>query len=53
MTDTQVRNEINYRRSVLVMKRLLQFGLITEEQAKQIDMLNRESFPPLLEQLYD
>ena len=40
MTDTQVRNEINYRRSVLVLKRLLQFGLITEEQAKQIDMFS-------------
>ena len=32
MTDAQVRNEINYRRSVLVLKRLLCFGLITEDR---------------------
>lgn len=51
MTDIQMKNEINYRKSVLVLERLLCFGLITKEQAEKIDALNRKSFPPLLAQL--
>ena len=51
MADIQMKNEINYKKSVLVLERLLRFGLVTEEQAKAIDALNRKSFPPLLSQL--
>ncbi len=53
MTDKQIKNEINYKKSVLVLERLLRFGLVTREQAEKIDLLNRKSFPPLLEQLCD
>ena len=53
MTDMQIKNEINYKKSVLVLERLLRFRLISEEQAKAIDALNRKSFPPLLAQLSD
>ena len=53
MTDLQVKNEINYKKSVLVLERLLRFGLITEGQAEKIDALNRKSFSPLLAQLCD
>ncbi len=53
MTDIQIKNEINYKKSVLVLERLLRFGLLTEEQAKAIDALNRKSFPPILGQLSD
>lgn len=51
MTDIQIKNEINYKKSVLVLERLLRSGLISQEQAKAIDVLNRRSFPPLLAQL--
>lgn len=47
MTDKQIKNEINYKKSVLVLERLLRFGLVTREQAEKIDLLNRKSFPPL------
>ena len=53
MTDIQMKNEINYKKSVLVLERLLRFGLITREQAEKIDTLNRKSFPPILAQLSD
>ena len=53
MTDIQMKNEINYKKSILVLERLLHFGLISEEQAKAIDALNRKSFPPVLGQLCD
>lgn len=53
MTDIQVKNEINYKKSVLVLERLLRFCLITKEQAEKIDVLNRKSFSPLLAQLCD
>lgn len=53
MTDIQMKNEINYKKSVLVLERLFRFGLITREQAERIDALNRKAFPPLLAQLSD
>ncbi len=51
MTDSQMKNEVNYKKSVLVLERLLRSGLISQEQAKAIDALNRKSFPPFLGQL--
>ena len=53
MTNIQIKNEINYKKSVLVLERLLRFGLVTKEQAEMIDALNRKSFPPILAQLSD
>ena len=53
MTNIQIKNEINYKKSVLVLERLLRFGLITREQAEKIDALNRKSFPPILARLSD
>ena len=35
MTDKQIKNEINYKKSVLVLERLLRFGLVTREQAEK------------------
>ena len=52
MTDIQMKNEINYKKSVLVLERLLHFGLVSEEQAKAIDALNRKSFPHILDSVY-
>ena len=53
MTHEQVKNEINYRKSVLILNKLLEKGFITQEQYREIDLLNRKSFPPYLEKLYD
>ena len=53
MTNIQIKNEINYKKSVLVLERLLRFGLVTKEQTEMIDALNRKSFPPILAQLSD
>ena len=53
MTHEQVKNEINYRKSVFILNKLLEKGFITQEQYREIDLLNRKSFPPYLEKLYD
>ena len=53
MTHEQVKNEINYRKSVFILNKLLEKGFITKEQYREIDLLNRKSFPPYLERLYD
>ena len=53
MTHEQVKNEINYRKSVFILNKLLEKGFITQEQYREIDFLNRKSFPLYLEKLYD
>lgn len=53
MTMTQVQNEICYRKSVIILERLLLEGLITEEQFILIDELNAAAFPPILKELSD
>ena len=53
MNKIQTKNEIEYKMSVQLLDILLVRKLITSEQYRQIDALNRESFSPLLNTLLD
>ena len=53
MTTEETKNEIEYKMSVQLLDILLVRKLITSEQYRQIDALNRESFSPLLNTLLD
>ena len=48
MSNEQLRNEIDYFLSVNIIKKMLESGLISPEEFRKIDMLNRESFKPNL-----
>lgn len=52
MTKEQIVNEINYKKSVALLQRLLRTGLITEEQYQKINQLNMETFQPELKAVY-
>ena len=53
MNKIQTHKEIEYKMSVQLLDILLVRKLITSEQYRQIDALNRESFSPLLNALLD
>lgn len=46
--DSMNMNEIYYQAALSVMNKLLQQGLITEEEYKKIDALNIEKWKPLI-----
>ena len=46
--DSMNMNEIYYQASVSMLNKLLQQGLITEEEYKKIDTLNIEKWKPLI-----
>ena len=48
MSQEQFQNELNYRLSVKFIQKMLVKGLITEDEFKKIDRLNRISFSPKL-----
>ena len=48
MSNEQMHNEIDYVLSVNIIKKMLTKGLISPEEYRKIDMLNRESFKPNL-----
>lgn len=48
MTQQQLLDELHYQQSRQVITKLLNKGLISEKEFKQIDQLNRQSFPPLI-----
>jgi hypothetical protein len=43
-----LQKELNYWRSCRILNDMLQKGLITKEEYTKIDMLNRNSFSPML-----
>lgn len=51
MTEEQLYNEINYYRASKLTKKMLDAGLITEEEYKRIMKMNRDVFKPFLYQL--
>ena len=53
MTTEETQNEIKYKLSLQFLDILLIRKIITSEQYRQIDALNRESFSPLLNALLD
>ena len=48
ISKEQMQNEIQYHQSVKIIDKLLDKGLITKEQYRRIDLLNRQSFKPTL-----
>lgn len=48
VTQQQLLDEIHYQQSCQIITKLLNKGLISENEFKQIDQLNQQSFPPLI-----
>lgn len=52
MSQTQITNEIKYKMALSLLNSLLEKGLITLSELKEIDRLNRNSFTPSLAEVY-
>ena len=52
MSQTQITNEIKYKIALSLLNSLLEKGLITLSELKEIDRLNRNSFTPFLAEVY-
>ncbi|MBB1068933.1 hypothetical protein H5S40_01935 [Limosilactobacillus sp. RRLNB_1_1] len=48
VTQQQLLDELHYQQSSQLITKLLNKGLISENEFKQIDQLNQQSFPPLI-----
>ena len=51
MSQEQMQNEIMYRWSVQALDSFLRQGLITAEEYRKIDRLNREKFKPIFAEI--
>jgi hypothetical protein len=52
MSQTQITNEIKYKVALSLLNSMLEKGLITLSELKEIDRLNRNSFTPTLAEVY-
>lgn len=52
MDKAQSESEVKYKMSQKMLKILLRKGIITEDEFKVIDGLNRDSFSPMLSKVY-
>ncbi len=52
MSKTQASNEVQYKISIKYLNILLRNGIITLDEYKKIDDLNRQTFTPELSQVY-
>ncbi|MCR4436956.1 MAG: hypothetical protein QHH06_15000 [Clostridiales bacterium] len=52
MSQTQITNEIKYKIALSLLNSMLEKGLITLSELKEIDRLNRNSFTPFLAEVY-
>ncbi|MPQ35095.1 SHOCT domain-containing protein [Limosilactobacillus fermentum] len=48
ISSEQLLNDLHYQQSRQIIKALLNKGLISTTEFKEIDTLNKQSFPPLL-----
>lgn len=48
MSSEQLLNDLHYQQSKQIIQVLLNKGLISTTEFKEIDDLNKQSFPPLL-----
>lgn len=48
VTPQQLLDELHYQQARQMTLKLLQKGLISNDEFKQIDQLHRQSFPPLI-----
>ena len=52
MTKEQSKCEVQYKMAQKMLGILLRRGIVTEEERKEIDELNRQSFSPQLAKVY-
>ena len=52
MSKTQAANEVKYKVSLKLLNIMLRNGIISGEEYKKIDLLNRETFTPELSKVY-
>lgn len=52
MTKEQSVREIEYKMALKLLNILINRGIITEEEFKRIDELNRQTFSPELSEVY-
>lgn len=52
MSRFQEANEVQYKITVKLLNIMLRNGIITTEEYKKIDHLNRQTFTPELSQVY-
>ena len=52
MTKEQSKCEVQYKMAQKMLDILLRRGIVTEEERKKIDELNRQSFSPQLAKVY-
>ncbi|HEY9161001.1 MAG TPA: SHOCT domain-containing protein [Desulfomonilia bacterium] len=52
MSKTQEANEVQYKIAIKLLNILLRNGIITTDEYKKIDNLNRQTFTPELSQVY-
>ncbi len=52
MSTTQASNEVQYKISIKFLNILLRNGIITPDEFKKIDELNRQTFTPELSEVY-
>ena len=52
MTKKQSKCEVQYKMAQKMLGILLRRGIVTEEERKEIDELNRQSFSPQLAKVY-
>ncbi|EDX42828.1 SHOCT domain-containing protein [Limosilactobacillus reuteri] len=48
ISSEQLLNDLHYQQSKQIIQNLLNKGLISSTEFKDIDALNKQSFPPLL-----
>ena len=46
VTEERLQNEYDYYRSLMLLQKMLNVGLITQEEFVKIDLRNRQSFSP-------
>lgn len=46
VTEERLQNEYDYYRSLMLLQKMLNAGLITHEEFVKIDLRNRQSFSP-------
>lgn len=46
VTTQDLQREFDYYRSVILLQKMLQTGLISKDECDKIDRLNRQSFSP-------
>ncbi|WP_198543949.1 SHOCT domain-containing protein [Petroclostridium xylanilyticum] len=52
MSQTQITNEIKYKMALSLLRSLLEKGLITLSEYKEVDAINQRLYKPQLVEVY-